>query len=53
LGDILTEPCIESFPVTMMGEKIDFVRKGEGPLDGGDFRGVIFNITIQNIMVQT
>jgi len=31
LGDILTEPCVDSFPVTMMGEKIVFVRKGEWP----------------------
>jgi len=36
LGDILTEPYVDSYhPVPMMGVGIDFVRKGEGPWDGG------------------
>jgi len=39
----------------MMGERIDFVRKGEalGWEGGRAFRGLKFNITIQNIMVQS
>jgi len=28
LGDILTEPCVDSFPVTMMGQMIGYVREG-------------------------
>jgi len=35
LGDILTEPYVDSFSLTMMGEKIGCVRRGVGPAMGG------------------
>jgi len=38
LGDILTEPCVDSFPVTLMGQMTDYVRGKGGHGEG--FRGV-------------